>query len=44
MKLSEYFKYRDIHIAIDSTRRYIIAKLPEGGEGVHGYDDGEGDD
>jgi len=23
---------------------YIIAKLPEGGEGVHGYDDGEGDD
>jgi len=23
---------------------YIIERLPEGGEGVHGYDDGEGDD
>jgi len=23
---------------------YMIARLPEGGEGVHGYDDGEGDD
>ncbi|KAF7978100.1 hypothetical protein HWV62_1504 [Athelia sp. TMB] len=23
---------------------YTIARLPEGGEGVHGYDDGEGDD
>jgi len=23
---------------------YIIYKLPEGGEGAHGYDDGEGDD
>ncbi|KIM80848.1 hypothetical protein PILCRDRAFT_9275 [Piloderma croceum F 1598] len=23
---------------------YLIAKLPEGGEGVFGYDDGEGDD
>lgn len=24
--------------------RYIIDRLPEGGEGLHGYDDGEGDD
>jgi len=23
---------------------YIIGRLPEGGEGMHGYDDGEGDD
>ena len=23
---------------------YIIERLPEGGEGAHGYDDGEGDD
>jgi len=23
---------------------YMVARLPEGGEGVHGYDDGEGDD
>jgi hypothetical protein len=23
---------------------YIIERLPEGGEGLHGYDDGEGDD
>ncbi|KAF9475056.1 hypothetical protein BDN70DRAFT_936181 [Pholiota conissans] len=23
---------------------YIIERLPEGGEGIHGYDDGEGDD
>jgi len=23
---------------------YMIARLPEGGEGVFGYDDGEGDD
>jgi len=23
---------------------YTIARLPEGGEGRHGYDDGEGDD
>jgi len=23
---------------------YIINRLPEGGEGLHGYDDGEGDD
>ncbi|KDQ33548.1 hypothetical protein PLEOSDRAFT_1110627 [Pleurotus ostreatus PC15] len=23
---------------------YIITRLPEGGEGAHGYDDGEGDD
>jgi hypothetical protein len=29
---------------IVSTGRYMIARLPEGGEGVFGYDDGEGDD
>jgi len=23
---------------------YMIDRLPEGGEGYHGYDDGEGDD
>jgi hypothetical protein len=23
---------------------YIIGRLPEGGQGGHGYDDGEGDD
>ncbi|KAG6891042.1 hypothetical protein C0992_010704 [Termitomyces sp. T32_za158] len=23
---------------------YIIERIPEGGEGLHGYDDGEGDD
>jgi len=26
------------------TLSYIIERLPEGGEGRHGYDDGEGDD
>lgn len=28
----------------DFYSRFIIEKLPEGGEGIHGYDDGEGDD
>lgn len=23
---------------------FMIEKLPDGGEGAHGYDDGEGDD
>lgn len=23
---------------------YMIERLPEGGEGIYGYDDGEGDD
>lgn len=27
-----------------STCRYMLARLPEGGEGAFGYDDGEGDD
>jgi ion channel-forming bestrophin family protein len=29
---------------IVSNVRYTIARLPEGGEGAFGYDDGEGDD
>lgn len=29
---------------LTSIHSYIIDRLPEGGEGIHGYDDGEGDD
>jgi hypothetical protein len=31
-------------ISFSLTLSYIIERLPEGGEGAHGYDDGEGDD
>lgn len=24
--------------------RFMVDRLPEGGEGMHGFDDGEGDD
>lgn len=28
----------------NATDRFMVEKLPEGGEGMAGYDDGEGDD
>lgn len=28
----------------NTMARYMISRLPEGGEGAWGYDDGEGDD
>jgi hypothetical protein len=29
---------------LTQDHRYMIEKLPEGGTGIHGTDDGEGDD
>ncbi|KAG5354177.1 hypothetical protein C0989_003690 [Termitomyces sp. Mn162] len=33
-----------LHSLTQQTTSYIIGRIPEGGEGLHGYDDGEGDD
>lgn len=33
-----------LRVTVSDLISYIIERLPEGGEGAHGYDDGEGDD
>ncbi|KAG6889718.1 hypothetical protein C0995_015016 [Termitomyces sp. Mi166 len=35
---------QDLEEEIDERFSYMIERIPEGGEGLHGYDDGEGDD
>ena len=32
------------HARLTEPYRFMVEKLPEGGEGMAGYDDGEGDD